>query len=228
MRTHLSRTGKYLLLFVFLAVLVACAGQEETTTANTIIRKKIVAQQGLYPDKVLAENQTPQEAPEAEEPVIDDEVAEAETESPASESELTIGMQIVRTDNQPMYDISRRTNPFAPMAWARERQETDSPEDIGCSEIVTAGDTPLERFHLDQLKLTGIVNYSGGSRGLVEDPQGKPYIISRGTRIGTNAGKVTDIFEDRIVIEEKFIDPVDCEISYQNKVVTLNKPEFSS
>ena len=63
--------------------------------------------------------------------------------------------------------------------------------------------TPLEKLDLSQLKLVGIIWAKTGSKALVEEASGKGYIITRGTFIGINSGRVVDIQEDRIVVEEK-------------------------
>ncbi len=63
--------------------------------------------------------------------------------------------------------------------------------------------TPLQRVSLDQLKLVAIVMAHSGNKALVEEPSGKGYIISQGTYVGQNFGRVKSILRDRIIVEEE-------------------------
>jgi type IV pilus assembly protein PilP len=66
---------------------------------------------------------------------------------------------------------------------------------------------PLQRFTTEQLKLVGIVwSENGKSRALIQDPQGKGYVVGVGTSIGDKGGKIVRIQPDRVVIEERFAD----------------------
>ena len=66
--------------------------------------------------------------------------------------------------------------------------------------------TPLERFDVGQLKLSGVIQAPSGNRALVEEASGKGYIVSRGAYIGIYSGQIVQIFNDRIVIEEELED----------------------
>ena len=63
-----------------------------------------------------------------------------------------------------------------------------------------------------------------GNVGLVEDATGKGYFVKRGTLIGKNDGKVSKVLNDRLIIEEVFLD-----VLGQKKVnetsLTLHKSE---
>lgn len=64
--------------------------------------------------------------------------------------------------------------------------------------------TPLEQFELDQLKLVGIVSRIATPYALVEDPQGKGHTLRRGTLIGRNRGRVSQIKPECVVIRERY------------------------
>lgn len=61
--------------------------------------------------------------------------------------------------------------------------------------------TPLERLDLGQLRLTAIVFSEVRPRAMVEEDNGKGYVVEIGTHVGLERGQVTDIKRDRIVIE---------------------------
>ncbi len=66
--------------------------------------------------------------------------------------------------------------------------------------------TPLQKYDLSQLKLVAIIALPEGNVALVEDQQGKGFMIKKGTAIGRRDGKVKTILKDRVVIEEAYSD----------------------
>ncbi|MBX6423654.1 pilus assembly protein PilP [Thermosulfurimonas sp. F29] len=66
--------------------------------------------------------------------------------------------------------------------------------------------SPLERWTLQELRLTGIVKKNGRRWALIEDPSGKGYFVSVGTRIGPNQGYITRIGKDFIMVRERVVD----------------------
>jgi len=66
--------------------------------------------------------------------------------------------------------------------------------------------TPLQKYEISQLKLVAIISTPDGNIGLVEDSAGKGYFLKKGTEIGKNDGKVTKIFNDRVIVEEAYQD----------------------
>lgn len=83
--------------------------------------------------------------------------------------------------------------------------------------------TPLEALDLSQLKLVGVMLSDQGNKALVEDASGKGYVIREGAYIGMNAGRVSQILKDRVIIEEK-IEDVHGKMIPQKRVIKLNKP----
>ena len=62
---------------------------------------------------------------------------------------------------------------------------------------------PLQREGIDQFNLVGIVGSAARRVAIVETKDGKGrYPVAIGTRIGLNKGKVVEIRNDRIIIEE--------------------------
>ena len=67
--------------------------------------------------------------------------------------------------------------------------------------------TPLQRFPTEELKLAAIIWGEGVKpRALIEDPQGKGYVVSVGTFVGDRGGKIVRIQPDQVVVEERFTD----------------------
>ena len=68
--------------------------------------------------------------------------------------------------------------------------------------IASARLTPLQRYDVSELKLVGILRGPTGYRALVEDASGKGFIITKGTLIGHENGRVKEIRKDRVIITQ--------------------------
>ena len=118
------------------------------------------------------------------------------------------------------YDPKGRFDPFEPLFKEKPEQEAVTHKRKGKKRVPQ---TPLERVALSQLKLTAIIRAPSGNRALVEDGTGKGYVISKGTYIGLNSGRVIEIDKDRVIIEEE-IENVLGELTIQNSELKLQKP----
>ncbi|MCK6550256.1 pilus assembly protein PilP, partial [Myxococcota bacterium] len=84
--------------------------------------------------------------------------------------------------------------------------------------------TELQTFEVDQLKLVAIVSRIATPYAMVEDPTGKGHTLTRGTLIGKNWGRVSEINPDCVVIKEEYRDYTGRKVT--NKIsVCLPKPE---
>lgn len=91
------------------------------------------------------------------------------------------------------YDPTDKPDPFR--SWIRQERAIDD----GTS-------SPLERFDLSQLEITGIVWSMDTPRALLKDPTGKGYIVNEGTPVGKNKGRIVRIDDNRIVVKETYVD----------------------
>ncbi len=66
--------------------------------------------------------------------------------------------------------------------------------------------SPLERFDLTQLQITGIIWDMEAPRALIKDPTGKGYIVEEGTPVGKNKGRIMRIDDNRIIVKETYVD----------------------
>ena len=62
----------------------------------------------------------------------------------------------------------------------------------------------LERLDLDKVKLVAVVWNIPEPKAMVEDSGGKGYIITKGTPLGKNRGKVTRISASGVVVTEPY------------------------
>lgn len=118
------------------------------------------------------------------------------------------------------YNPENKVDPFIPLLQEKPPVEAEATKPARLKRIPR---TPLERIDLGQLKLVAVLRLPGGNKALVEEANGKGYIIGSGTYIGTNEGIVKDILPDRIVVEEQ-IEDVMGNVTPRNKDLVLQKP----
>jgi len=83
--------------------------------------------------------------------------------------------------------------------------------------------TPLQKIDLSQLKVVGIMMIPSGNKALVEDPSGKGYVITKGTYVGANFGRVRRILKDRIIVEEEVEDFFSGQMRLQTTELRIQK-----
>jgi type IV pilus assembly protein PilP len=119
------------------------------------------------------------------------------------------------------YDPTGKLDPFRPIF---------APEHEGVAPAKKKGKkkkrlplTPLQRIGLSQLKLVGIIVSPTGNKALVEEPSGKGYVITKGTYIGKDFGRVKQILKDRLVVEEEVEDFSSGEMKPRTREIRLRK-----
>lgn len=228
-RFHGIRPG--ICVFVFILFFIGCVGDNAAAPDKQVVRKKMPE----HP-KTGVEMAATEEAPATEETAPAEEIRVSDNNLPVEEDlpleeglspeesqKADVLLASNRKRSEHAYDPEKHLDPFIPVI---EEENIGGPGGGGpggpCPPVVI-GSTPLEHVHLKHLKLTGIVRFANQGKAVLEDPKGKPYIVSKGTRVGMNAGVVEEIQEDHIIIKEKRI-AQDCTITYHDEVVKLNKP----
>ena len=99
-----------------------------------------------------------------------------------------------------------KSDPFKPFIEIVEKekktgqaQKTDEPQENSVL-------PPLQRFSVGEVRLTGILWTADKKIAIVKTPEGKRYVLRRGTRIGINGGRVIKILPDSVVVLEKIKD----------------------
>ncbi|MFW5908830.1 MAG: pilus assembly protein PilP [Desulfosalsimonas sp.] len=183
------------------------AGQKEEQKAGA---KQKTADPGTAPKP--GKDEEPEESKEPEkqkaalsDPDAQDEQKEATPEEKELGELMLTEQEALFGDKERYYTRKGRIDPFEPFL---SRQEPESSEEEGEDLRVRKPQTPLERIALSQLKLTAILRVPGEDRAvaMVEDKDGKGYVVRKDTYIGENGGQVADILRDRIIIKEKYKD----------------------
>lgn len=63
--------------------------------------------------------------------------------------------------------------------------------------------TPLQKFDLTDFRLVAVVWGAFGRKAMIQDRAGKGYIVTQGTLIGRNNGRIKNILKDKLVVEEE-------------------------
>jgi type IV pilus assembly protein PilP len=105
------------------------------------------------------------------------------------------------------YDPAGKPDPFMPfIKQAPKKQATKRVVEKGENGEVVEKPVflpPLQRVDIELFTLVGIGERGGTRIAMVEGADGKSYVLQRGSRIGLNEGKVTQILPDQVVIVEK-------------------------
>ncbi len=167
------------------------------------------------PSPVTAPTKSPTETPQTGVPTSPTKVSKSdETNEPTS----------LIPDMSMGYDPVGRIDPFVPLV-------RDEPIKVERKEVVEASaeveevrqKTPLEKIEISQLRLRAIIIAASGNRALVEESTGKGYIITKGTYIGRNDGKIIKILKDKVIIEE-MVEDIEGKMVIQEKEIKLPKP----
>ena len=140
---------------------------------------------------------------------------EASSQQPDNEQ---VSLRNSLPDTSPLYDPTGKIDPFAPL-FSDNQGSTDNSMDNKPKRPLT----PLEQIDLSQLKLVAILRAQSGNKAMVEDATGKGYVLTPGTFIGINSGKVTKILKDRVIVEEDTKDFLG-KVTTNTRELKLQKP----
>jgi type IV pilus assembly protein PilP len=145
---------------------------------------------------------TPSQKPAAQKPPPPPAVKAVETKAVSPQGPALPPATLVEKGG-PLYNPLGKPDPFQPVSLESGPKKKGKPEKV----------MPLQRFELSEFELVGILSGSGAKKALVQDLSGKGYFIQVGTPIGKKGGKVVQIDDREVVVEESFKD-------YLNRVKT--------
>jgi Tfp pilus assembly protein PilP len=98
------------------------------------------------------------------------------------------------------YNPRGKPDPFRPLVV--DTPETPAAKKKEKKERMAA--TPLEKMNLAELKLVAVIWDIPKPRAMVEDSGGKGYILTVGTYVGKNGGKITKIDSTGAIVSERY------------------------
>ena len=100
------------------------------------------------------------------------------------------------------YSPTGKADPFRPFLErdeiARKKAIKSKPKPIPLS--------PLQRVGIEKFRLVGIAGGAARRVAVVEEAAGKLYTVKKGNIIGQNGGRVAEIQEDRVIVEQTVSD----------------------
>ena len=117
--------------------------------------------------------------------------------TPRKETKTSSRQKAQKVERDYVYDPTGKRDPFQPFI-AMQTPVKPVEEEIPV--------TPLQQYDLSQLKLVAILVGKEGGRAMVEDTEGKGYVIEKGVYVGRRFGKVKAVLKDRVIIEERYKD----------------------
>jgi type IV pilus assembly protein PilP len=215
MGTMLASARNFLLgLTLIMVAAVGCGehSEPEPSKQQPELRKKIAISKKPTAQTVKPAAEVPVKPQKTELPAKPDQEAQPATEAKAepplpekkglvepTKSESQRFAEGIRKASAYSYDPRGKLDPFKSLF----QTETDRLVGTKTVKKKRLPLTPLQRVDLGQLKLVGVILSPTGNKALVEEPSGKGYIISRGTYVGTNFGRVTRVLKDKVIVEEE-------------------------
>ena len=138
-----------------------------------------------------------------------------EVDQQAGGEQLSLRSSLPNTS--PLYNPAGKIDPFAAL-FSEDSGATGSKETKPKRPL-----TPLEQIDLSQLQLVAILQTQSGNKAMVEDATGKGYVLTPGTFIGINSGKVTKILKDVVIVEEETEDFLG-KVTTNTRELKLQKP----
>jgi type IV pilus assembly protein PilP len=189
-------------IILSLFLLWGCEKPSESPSTSRQITKKIIIAEKKAPQKPAV----PKPQPKA-------------SDLSKHEAEASGAVSTPPSETTPFYNPEGKLDPFEPLFKKENVSLNASNKKIKRRKPLT----PLEKLNLSQLTLVGIIRAPSGNRALVQEASGKGYIVKKGTYIGTQSGKVEQILEDRIVVDEESED-IYGKVSIIKKTIKLQKP----
>jgi type IV pilus assembly protein PilP len=202
MNKHLLLIRSFSCIMLSLLLLWGCEKPAESPTTSRQITKKIIIAEKTAPKKPAAPK-SPAKQPDLSKP----------------EAKTSAAVNALPSETTPLYNPEGKLDPFEPLFKKENASLNVSKRKIKLRKPLT----PLEKLNLSQLRLVGIIRAPSGNRALVQDASGKGYIVKKGTYIGTQSGKVDQILEDRIIVDEESED-IYGKVSMIKKTLKLQKP----
>jgi type IV pilus assembly protein PilP len=197
----------------------ACENKTEQPPKPKVVAQKIQMDSTDTAKPMAPENDVSSESIPDQETDQEEMITREDTGAFPDENDLALKADMAAVPA--FYNPENKIDPFMPLFKEGPKEDIEISQKVEREKRLPR--TPLERIDLSQLKLVGIIQSPSGNKGLVEEATGKGYIISMGTYMGTNGGRVVEISKDRVIIEEE-VDDVLGKLTLQRRELKLQKP----
>ena len=218
MQKHIGITRKTILFLSLFFFVWACGDKTEPPkTTSPVVRKSIPKKRKSVPKKPTASKTKKKAAPRR--------VASKKPATPKSKPKSKTATDLPKA--QPgkkktmpvvvsLYNPEGKLDPFEPLFKAKSKAKK-----AAVKKRICIPETPLQKLSLGQLKLVAIMRSPDGNRALVEEANGKGYVLKKDIYVGNHCGKVNSIKKDMVIVDEPLL-PVD-EVEKENIYETDGK-----
>ncbi len=116
---------------------------------------------------------------------------------PADEKTLQPDDVLSASERRPPYDPRDKRDPFKPFIRTTKPGPTPTPKSVI--------DFPIKRYALKDFRLVGIMWIGDVPKAMVVDPAKNTYFLTLGDEIGNNNGRILEIRDHGVLIQEKTI-----------------------
>jgi len=136
---------------------------------------------------------------------------------------LALGSDIKTESDTATYSPAGRVDPFVPLFQAKSKGSAGGMRQQTIRDARKGKLTPLENLDISQMKLTAIIISPQQKMAMVQESTGKGHVIKKGSFIGINSGRVVDIRQNEVIIEEEVEDLLG-KIIVRKRELKLQKP----
>ncbi|MDZ7597978.1 MAG: pilus assembly protein PilP [Desulfobacterales bacterium] len=169
-------------------ILLGCDTHSKTARNPEVVKKKIVVAQ--TDNRSVEVKKAPTGTADSD-------------ETPGAEKPDDLEMNTLETAE--LYNPEGKDDPFAPLF----KEEPVAASGALAVKTQRAQQriplTPLEMVDLSQLKLVGILRAGSGNKALVEESNGKGYVVKKGVYLGSRGGRLEEILKDSIIVYEPLL-----------------------
>ena len=207
--------------------LFSCGNKGDSPQKQDAAKKKIAApQQKIESPAEKSAPNTPDIKSPSVNPVNKEGASEPKTEEktvePPSQQEQPVAKEEGANEKEEeagdAYDPTGKIDPFAPLIVEKRFVSVQQEKKKRRTHL-----TPLEKVDLSQLTLSAIVLASSGNRAIVTESDGKGYVVTIGTYIGINSGRVSQILRDSVIVDEE-VENLLGKVSIRKRELKLQKP----
>ncbi|NIP39307.1 MAG: hypothetical protein GWM89_09700 [Candidatus Dadabacteria bacterium] len=123
-------------------------------------------------------------------------VKSAEDTSKVEDIDLDLFIKDIYSKEE-FYSPLDKRDPFLPFIRIQR-------QDIDVGPVIDPLAPPIKRYGLDQFKLVGVFWLEDTAQAMIIDPEKNTYMLQIGDEVGNREGKIIEIRENGISVEEKF------------------------
>lgn len=123
----------------------------------------------------------------------------------AAEQKDQAATEVPEWISPPSYEYTQEGKPDPFRSFLRARTEEEQKKDKKKSQVPLG---PLQSIAVTQLRLVGILWYpeqKERAMAMVELPNGKGFVLKKGTKVGRQDGEVVEISRDSVTVKEEVI-----------------------